>query len=85
MPGGFIANYARRTTAPRRDGLRPRGCRLVLLQSVCAMPVCFKNHGIHGIHGNAGAFPRFAGAHLHAAPAPHESGGRATPMGALPQ
>lgn len=24
------ANYARRTTAPRRYGLRPRGCWLVL-------------------------------------------------------
>ena len=31
----FNANYARRTTAPRRDGLRPRGCWLVLLRSVC--------------------------------------------------
>ena len=31
----FTANYARRTTAPRRDGLRPRGCWLVLLRSVC--------------------------------------------------
>ena len=31
---GFNANYARRTTAPRRDGLRPRGCWLVLLRSV---------------------------------------------------
>ena len=33
LPGRVIANYARRTTAPRRDGLRPRGCRLVLLRS----------------------------------------------------
>ena len=30
----FTANYARRTTAPRRDGLRPRGCWLVLLRSM---------------------------------------------------
>ena len=34
LPGRFNANYARRTTAPRRDGLRPRGCWLVLLRSV---------------------------------------------------
>ena len=32
---GFTATYARRTTAPRRDGLRPRGCLLVLLRSMC--------------------------------------------------
>ena len=29
-PQGFNAIYARHTTAPRRDGLRPRGCLLVL-------------------------------------------------------
>ena len=35
LPEWFTAIYARRTTAPRRDGLRPRGCWLVLLRSVC--------------------------------------------------
>ena len=31
----FSAIYTRRTTTPRRDGLRPRGCWLVLLRSGC--------------------------------------------------
>ena len=33
LPVWFTANYAIRTTAPRRDGLRPRGCLIVLLRS----------------------------------------------------
>ena len=38
MPEWFTANYARCTTAPRRDGLWPRGCWLVLLQSEKLLP-----------------------------------------------